>query len=473
MALRKTKIVCTLGPSSDSVNEITKLVEAGMNVARLNFSHGEYSNHQQIINNLRTVEIKTGKRIPILQDLQGPKIRLGILPEEGVKVKEGEKITLTTESVPVGKIEKQKLIPVQYKGIVKVLEPGHAVMIDDGLIELKVISKSGNKVVCKTTNDGLLKSRKGINLPDSKVSIPTITPKDKKDLIFGLKNDVDFVALSFVRNRNDIKDLRKLIKKSGKDSKIIAKIERFEAIQHLASIIQEADGVMVARGDLGVEIPPEQVPVVQKKMIALANQYGKPVITATQVLQSMVKNSRATRAEISDAANAVYDHTDAIMLSNESAVGKYPAEAAETLAKVALVVEKELEKHYKLESETWVKKYISPKNSTYLNACEMAADIKADCIINYSPDGYSAEQISKYRPPTPIITLTDSEKNARWLSLVWGLNTVYTMPTPTGKNPTEKIIDFLKEKKAIKSGQKIIIVCDGIKKSTSITTVTI
>jgi len=296
MYTKNTKLVCTLGPSSDSVSEITNLIHAGMNVARLNFSHGTYEHHTKIITNLRKAEKITGRRVAILQDLQGPKIRLGDLPAEGIEVKKGEIINLTIKKVVGKKTSKEILIPIQYKGIVKDAKAKDILLISDGIIEIKIEKVTKESLFCRVTAGGLLKSKQGVNSSTASISAKPITEKDRQDLTFGLKNNVDYVALSFVRDPQDIKDLRELIRRHKKNTKIVAKIERHEAVKNLEEIIQITDAVMVARGDLGIDLPAAEVPIVQKRMIALANKYAKPVITATQVLQSMIENPMATRA---------------------------------------------------------------------------------------------------------------------------------------------------------------------------------
>lgn len=452
--MKKTKIVCTLGPASDSIKEITNLVNAGMNVARLNFSHGTYEHHAQIIKNLRKVEKITGKRIGILQDLQGPKIRISNSSEDGSPVKPNQTITFTTSQK-----HSKDTFPVNYKNLPKDVKKNDTILINDGLIETKVISKTKSTITVKVLTGGIIKKGNGLNFPDSNITLKTITEKDLKDVKFGLSQKVDFIALSFVKSKKDIEQLRKLVDKTP----IIAKIERQQALNHLIEIIKSADGVMVARGDLGADIPPEKVPIVQKKIIHLANKYGKPVITATQVLQSMVKNPRPTRAEISDAANAVFDHTDAIMLSNESAVGKYPAKAANFLSKVAKTVENDLEKNQELSPLQTTK--LSNLNSACLNACEMALECRAESIIVYTESGYTARQIAKLRPYTKIITITPSPKTARELTLVWGINEIFIKKFDS-KNikKIEQIKNFISREKLLKKGQEAIIISNASKK---------
>jgi len=471
MYTKNTKLVCTLGPSSDSVSEITNLIHAGMNVARLNFSHGTYEHHTKIITNLRKAEKITGRRVAILQDLQGPKIRLGDLPAEGIEVKKGEIINLTIKKVVGKKTSKEILIPIQYKGIVKDAKAKDILLISDGIIEIKIEKVTKESLFCRVTAGGLLKSKQGVNSSTASISAKPITEKDRQDLTFGLKNNVDYVALSFVRDHQDIKDLRELIRRHKKNTKIVAKIERHEAVKNLEEIIQITDAVMVARGDLGIDLPAAEVPIVQKRMIALANKYAKPVITATQVLQSMIENPMATRAEISDAANAVFDSTDAIMLSNESAVGKYPVRATSTLSKVAETVEKEMERHPEILEHLSARRISGTINATCSNACELAKDTKSQFIVVYTESGYTARHVAKYRPSIPIITVTTTESVARELCLVWGLNKIIIHNIAgKGSQKTEGIVQLLTKTKTVKKGQKIVIVGSASKQEKIIST---
>ncbi len=469
MYQKNTKIVCTLGPSSDSISEITKLVQAGMNVARLNFSHGTYEHHAQLISNIHEVEKASGKTIGILQDLQGPKIRLGAMPEKGILVKKGEIFTLTAKKIVGSKKGKSTIVPIQFQTLINSLKPDETILISDGLIQAKVLSKHEKNAKCIMQCGGILKSHMGISFPNSKVTLPAITAKDKEDLKFGLKHNVDFVALSFVKSAKDIETLRELIKKHGKTTQIVAKIERHEAIDNLEEIIMAADAIMVARGDLGIDIPAEQVPIAQKRMIHLSNKYGKPVITATEVLLSMVTSPRATRAEISDAANAVFDRTDAIMLSNESAVGKYPSKACATLSKVAETVESEMQKYEEL---IYLPKQGAHTNSDCLSACELSLNTSSDYLIVYTTDGYTAREIAKHRIFTPIIVITPSEKVSRELTLVWGLNRIFTKKI-SSKNKVSEIVDFLKKEKVLKVSQRIVIVCNASSKEKLISNITV
>lgn len=464
MYTKNTKIVCTLGPASDSITELENLVSSGMNVARLNFSHGTYEHHLKIIKNIRIVEKKTGKRIGIMQDLQGPKIRIGEMPDEGIEIKRGENVTFTTKNIKGTRKGNKAIIPIQYKNITKDVKKGDTLFIDDGLFEVKILKKDQTSLYCKVKVGGILKRHKGINCPSSSISAPAITTKDFKDLLWGIKNNVDFVALSFVKSEKDIIKLQKILSARHSKIKIIAKIERHEAIKNLKRIIKKTDAVMVARGDLGIEIPAEKVPIIQKLIIRIARKYGKPVITATQVLQSMVENAIATRAEVSDAANAVFDKTDAIMLSNESSVGKYPFKAARTLSKVAMEVEKEIQKHEEF-IETENPKILSTLNATCLNACEMAINTNANKIIVYTEDGYTARQLARHRLYIPIITITPNIKTARELTLTWGINTVIIKKFKNSTSLIQELIKFLKKTNCVKKGEKGVIVCNASKKN--------
>lgn len=457
---QRTKIVATLGPASDELYLLERMLQAGMDVARLNFSHGTYKHHEKIIKNLRAAAKKTGYNVAILQDLQGPKIRTGITPGDGIKVKKNERVCLTTLK------PKKNEVPLQYKSLPKEVKRGDIILIDDGLVELQVLSKNDTKIYAKAVNPGIIKSNKGINVPTGEIKAETLTSKDLKDLKFGLKNSVDYIALSFVKSAKDIENLRKHIKAAKKNTKIIAKIERKEAITNLKEIVEASDGIMVARGDLGLEIPAEQVPICQKEIIHMCNTHAKPVIVATHVLQSMIKSPRPTRAEISDAANAIFDRADAFMLSSETAVGKHPLKSVQTLASVARATEKQLKKKPFLLPPLSESKHLSTTDATCLNAINLAENIEADHIIIVTESGYTARQITKYRPFTNIITITATERIKRELTMIWGLNRVLvseeTVKAKT--NIEEKILKLLRSHRFIKKGQKIVIVNTGKKR---------
>ena len=476
MRINYTKIVATLGPSSESTTTIEEMIQAGMDTARLNFSHGTYENFTMLINNVRKAAKKQNKTIAILQDLQGPKIRLGILPEEGIQIKNGEKIILSTKIDKFTENKKEtKKIPVQYKALHKEVKKNDKIYIDDGLIQVEVLKITGQEILCGVKTKGILFSKKGINAPDSNLSAKSLSPKDLKDLNFGVSAGVDFVALSFVKSAKDILELRKILKSKGSHAKIIAKIERREAIDNLEEIIQATDGVMVARGDLGIEIKPEQVPIVQKRIIRLSNRYAKPVITATQVLASMVENPRPTRAEISDAANAVFDNTDAIMLSNESAVGKYPVKSVQTLAKVISAVENELKKHLEVLKGNRINKNFPEQNPTCLSACELAVDTKSNKIIVYSEDGFTTREVAKHRAFVPIIAITPNKHLIQELALLWGVNkSLYKKFTQQEKRGhfTNTIINHLLKIGEIQRKEKIVVVFNA-KKRGSVASLTV
>ena len=477
MLHKNTKIVCTLGPASNNPKILEKMIRAGMNVARLNFSHGTYDEYAKMITMIRAVSKKLKTPIAILQDLQGPKIRIGEMPKDGIAIKKGEVVILSTahKSYATEKGQKKttkkptKIFPVQFKDLHKDVGARDTILIEDGLIELTVSQVKGRSIFCRAETDAVIQAHKGINVPTASLSADPLTSKDLKDLAFGLKHDVDYVALSFVRQASDVIRLKKLINAKHSSAKVMAKIERHEAVKNLEEIIEASDAVMVARGDLGVEIPAENVPIVQKRTILLANIYGKPVITATQMLNSMIENPRATRAEISDAANAVFDHSDALMLSNETAVGKYPIEAVETLAKVAHATEENLQKYEHLLPFKKDIFEMKTSNATCLNAVKLALDIKADAIVAVSLSGYTAQHIAKHRIYTPIITITTSEKVRNQLALVWGLNDILVKKI-NFKRAGQDVTKLLLKSHMVKKGQEIVTVVNASKDENFITT---
>lgn len=457
---KHTKIVCTIGPSCESRAILKKMVKAGMNVARLNFSHGTHENHAELIKNIRKVEEDTGEPIAILQDLQGPKIRIGQMPEEGVKIKAKDKIIFDT-----GK-EKYagKEFPITYPGLEKFLKVGERMLIDDGRMEIKITGIAGKAVSGEVVEGGVVLSHKGLNFPDSKLYAPSLSDKDKDDLKFGVKAGVDMVALSFVHQAKDILDLRYQIKEFEKDLglkseqpiQIIAKIERHEAVENIDGIVEAADGIMVARGDLGLEIPASEVPLVQKRIIDKANVAAKPVIVATQMLDSMRENSRPTRAEVSDVANAVIDHADALMLSNETATGDHPILVVETMAKIIATTEKS---HYDNLN-------LSPRRSVNLSTDRalaelsriLAEDIKAKLILAASLSGETGRLISHVRPELSILVATASDRTRRQLNLTWGVWPFILVPCRTIEELVERAISYVKENKIAKKGDKMIVV---------------
>ena len=419
--MKATKIVCTIGPSSQNEEVLRKMVDAGMNVARLNMSHGSYEFHQKTIRNVRSISKKTGKHIGILLDLQGPKIRTGKQIKETIELKKGELLKLTTEDI-TGNWE---MLSINYKQLPDEAKPGEKILLDDGNIELKILEIENRIITCRILNGGTIRSFRGINLPDTAISTPSLTEKDIQDLAFGLDKDVDFVALSFVRKAEDITDLKSRINKAGKDIFVVAKIEKPEAIENIDAIIAVTDGIMVARGDLGAETSPQEVPILQKSIIRKCNYANKPVITATQMLESMISKPRPTRAEANDVANAIFDGTDAVMLSGETAMGEYPVEAVTIMSHIAQRTEREVNNH-NLAHEIY-----SHKKGTETTAeavcyagCELCRSIKSTYIAGFSLSGATIQRISGYRPPKPILGMSPSDKILQRASLFWGVRAV-------------------------------------------------
>jgi pyruvate kinase len=416
----KTKIVATVGPASETKERLLELMIAGVDIFRLNFSHGTHEGHAQVIKYIRELNARFQFNVGILQDLQGPKIRLRALDAEFIEVNSGEKVVLVYEE---GKGTRERLTTTY--NLAQDVREGDAILIDDGNIELRCIGIYGMEVHAEVVYGGKLKSKKGINLPNTYVSEPSLTKKDKEDLAFGLEQDVDWIALSFVRTATDIMELRNIIKESGRGAKIISKIETPYALKNIDEIIAVSDALMVARGDLAVEIPMESVPVEQKKMIYKCNKAAKPVIVATQMMESMITNSRPTRAEASDVANAVIDGADAVMLSAESASGKYPIETVQAMEKIISNVERDIKsiyhKHYEEEKNS------ADFYSSHLisNSCKLAKEIDAKAILSMSKSGYTAFQFSSHRPEANIFVFTKNRKLLTQLSLLWGVRCFY------------------------------------------------
>jgi len=411
---RRTKIVATIGPATQSEEVITELIKAGVSTFRLNFSHGDHKEHEERIKTIRKVSNKLNLDVGILQDLQGPKIRLGRFKDGPVKVKKGDKFTLTSKVVECT----NRIANVTYNKLAEEVTSGKRILLDDGKIEMIVekVDIPNNLLDCKVTVGGVLSNNKGVNFPDVQLSVKALTDKDKEDLLFGLNAGVDWIALSFVRNPSDINEIKNLINKNGHSIPVVAKIEKFEAIDQIDSILPLCDGVMVARGDLGVEMPAEEVPLLQKELIRKANTLGIPIITATQMLDSMASNPRPTRAEVSDVANAILDGTDAVMLSNETAVGDYPVEAVETMATIA----RRIERDYPLKAiESNLASTIP--NAISAAVSNIARQLDAGAIIPLTKSGSTARNVSKFRPPTPILATTTEKSVARRLQLVWGV----------------------------------------------------
>ena len=415
--MRKTKIVCTIGPASESQENLKKLLEAGMNVARLNFSHGDFEEHGARIRNLRAASPATGKVAAILLDTKGPEIRTGKLKEEPIELVQDKHIILTTEEI-LGDADR---ISVTYSNLPRDVAVGSTILIDDGLIGLAVVDVRGTEIECRIVNGGTIKSKKGVNVPGVKISLPGITEKDANDIVFGIEQGVDFIAASFVRKASDVMEIRELLERhNASHIQIISKIENQEGVDNLDEILEVSDGLMVARGDLGVEIPAEDVPVVQKQMIKKCNIVGKPVITATMMLDSMQRNPRPTRAEASDVANAVFDGTDAVMLSGETAAGKYPVESVQTMARIAERAEEALE-YKEIFLRQAQAQQVTVTEAISQAVANSALELGAKAILTATESGYTARMVSKYRPKSPIIAVTPSEQVIRRLSLVWGV----------------------------------------------------
>lgn len=449
--IRRTKIICTLGPAVNTIEKIVELINAGMDAARLNFSHGDYEEHLKFIKLLREASMITGKPIPLIQDLQGPKIRTGKLKAEPIELKSGKFVYLSSEPIEGD----GEIIPIQYEYLADDLKPGDTILLDDGLIELKVVAIETRKVKCEVVDGGILRSHKGVNLPGVDVRIPSLTEKDIEDLKFGLENGVDYVAMSFVRKKEDIIELLHKMESFGRIVPIIAKIERVEAVKAIDDIIELADAIMVARGDLGVELPTEDVPIIQKMLIKKANKAGKPVITATQMLESMVSNPRPTRAEATDVANAVLDGTDAVMLSSETSIGEFPIDAVKVMDRIIRTTETQykfyepiFDLNLKLKDEV---------DAIGRAACLLAQQLNAKAIVTITHTGATAKAISKYRPSVPIIALTDSDEVVKRLNLIWGVVGIKLKEISETDKTIENAKIQLRESKILNSGDLIIM----------------
>ena len=454
--MRRTKIVCTIGPASESKEKLEQLIEAGMNVARLNFSHGDFEEHGNRIKTIRAAAEKLGKTVAILLDTKGPEIRTGTMRDEQVDIVKGQFINISMDETVLGTTEK---FAVTYPQLIEDVHVGSKILLDDGLIELEVVEMLNDvkELKTKALNSGVLKNKKGVNVPNVSVNLPGMTDKDAKDILFGIEQGVDFVAASFIRRAADVLSIREhLDNNGGKDIQIIPKIENQEGVDNLDAILQVADGLMVARGDLGVEIPPEDVPVVQKDMIKKCNRAAKPVITATQMLDSMQRNPRPTRAEASDVANAILDGTDAIMLSGETAAGDYPVESVQTMHRIAMKIESVLDHKEILDNRSKISEMtMTDAISQSVNHTAMNLDV--DAILTPTVSGATARMISKYRPKAPIIAITFDEKVSRRLALTWGVRAI------TGElaYTTDEVLDLAIERglatDCFKRGDRVII----------------
>lgn len=427
--MRKTKIVCTLGPATNDVEIMKQLIHNGMDAARINFSHGTYETHAETIAKLKQAREELNAPIPLILDTKGPEIRVKTFKEDKVRLEEDATFTLTTREVE-GDVN---IVSVTYADLPKDVHRGSRILIDDGLIELRVEDITETDVVCKVVNGGVVKSRKGVNLPGVEVNLPSLMEKDIEDLKFGVENGFDIVAASFIRSAEDVLKIRRVLEENGGGQMhIISKIENQQGVENIDKILEASDGIMVARGDLGVEIPPEEVPLVQKILIAKANRIGKPVITATQMLESMVHSPRPTRAEANDVANAIFDGSDAIMLSGETAAGAYPLEAVATMARIALKAESAVDYAAKLANTTEPAR-VNITNAISMAACATAAELKTAAITTVTKSGFTARMISRYRPACPLIASTSDETVWRQMNLIWGCKPMlYTGELPRG-----------------------------------------
>lgn len=453
--MRKTKIVCTIGPASESVDMLVQLMKAGMNVARLNFSHGNHEEHRARIKNIREAAKIANQTVGILLDTKGPEIRTGMLEKGEIALEVSQTLRVSMEDI----IGNEKGISVSYPGLINDIEVGSTILLDDGLIALEVTEKrpETKEIITIVKNAGVLKNRKGVNIPNVRINLPGMTEKDAADIEFGIAEGIDFIAASFVRRAKDVLEIRKILEKNNATHiQIIPKIENREGVDNINEILEVSDGLMVARGDLGVEIPAEEVPLVQKELIQKCNERAKPVITATQMLDSMQRNPRPTRAEASDVANAIFDGTDAIMLSGETAAGKYPLEAVSTMDKIAKRVEAALPYKQMLNNRT---KSTLPTITDAISqsVSHTAYNLKAKAIITATESGHTARMISKYRPQSPIIAVTSHEPVLRRLSLLWGVYATLGKKVNTTDELLDSAVDESLKTKMITYGDLVVI----------------
>ncbi|WP_343338209.1 Pyruvate kinase [Terrisporobacter petrolearius] len=449
---KKTKIVCTLGPASQSEETLTKLMENGLNVCRFNFSHGSHEEHKERMDAVKKVREKLNKPVAILLDTKGPEIRTGNFADPEVFLEEGSKFTITMADV----MGTKEICTVSYKGLADDVVKGDLILIDDGLVGLRIEEVVGEEIHCIVENSGIVKNHKGVNVPGVKINLPALTPKDISDIEFGITQGIDFIAASFVRKASDVLAIREVLENNDATYiQIISKIENQEGVDNLDEILQVSDGLMVARGDLGVEIPTEEMPIVQKEMIKKCNELGKPVITATQMLDSMIRNPRPTRAEVTDVANAIYDGTDAIMLSGETAAGKYPVEAVKTMATIAKRIEETLDYDNILRNKGLNNTNVTDAIS--YATCTTAKSLTASGIVTSTSSGHTARMVSKFRPNTPIIAATPNERTSRQLSLSWGVYTVNCQQAGNTDDLIDNSIEASKNEGFIHDGELVVI----------------
>ncbi len=449
---RRTKIVCTLGPASASPETVRELIAAGMDVARLNFSHGTHASHVERIGTVREEARKMGRTVTILQDLQGPKIRVGDMKDGAVLLHEGQRFTLTT--VPLEKGTSEKAF-ISYPNLPHEVEVGRRILLDDGVLELAITGVTDDEVITEVVVGGTLRSKKGVNLPDLRSARPSLTDKDLADLDFGIKQGVDVIALSFVRSEKDVADLTRRIRRAGRPISVVSKIEKPEAVRNIDGIVQLSDGIMVARGDLGIEMPMAQIPNVQKQLIRACMRAAKPVITATQMLESMIDNPRPTRAEATDVANAVLDGTDAVMLSAETAAGKHPARVVRVMAEII----EEAEKHRRpyVEPDRSIDALLSVTDSISVTACTLASRVGAAAIACLTSSGATARSIASHRPDVPVYAFTDLAHVVPQMGLLWGTK-AFEIPFQRDTDEGVKLVmSMLKEKGIVQPGSLVVL----------------
>jgi pyruvate kinase len=446
--MRRTKIVCTIGPASESEKVLTALIQAGMDVARLNFSHGDYRFHASMIARIRRIARRLERNVAILQDLQGPKIRVGEIAGGSAQLRSGRRVTLTSRRIAGG----GAIVPVAYPRLDRIVKKGDRILMGDGEIELEALRVRHGEIACRILVGGMLGAHKGVHFPQGGAGIASLTAKDRRDLAFGLDHGVDLVALSFVRRPEDIRSARREMKRRGGAPPLVAKIEKHEALEHIDAILAEVDAIMVARGDLGLETAVEKIPELQKMLILKANAAGKPVITATQMLRSMTENPRPTRAEVADVANAVLDGTDALMLSEESAAGKYPIRAAQTMARIAAEAESSVEPRMWFEGlAATVPEAISHA------AVALARDLRVKAFLIPTTSGGTARMIARYRPSQPLIAMTSDPKTVKALTLSWGVSARLIPPYRTTDQMVQMARDVARRSGIVRRGDLIAI----------------
>lgn len=450
--MRKTKIICTIGPASESVERLRELMLAGMNVARFNFSHGTHQEMREKYE--RVVRVREELELPVatLLDTKGPEIRLRDFEGGRTELIAGQKFTLTTEEV----LGTSQRATITYKNLKNDIGVGTTILIDDGLIEMVVEEIAGEEIVCHVVNGGAVSNHKGVNVPGAVLSMPYISRTDREDILFGIELGYDFLAASFVRGKEDILEVRRILEEHNSDMKVIAKIENMQGIQNLKEILEVSDGIMVARGDMGVEIPLEEVPILQKRMIKLANSQGKHVITATQMLESMIKNPRPTRAETTDIANAIYDGTTAIMLSGESAAGLYPVAAVKMMAKIAECAEQDINYRHRMHQMEEIDKTDITTAIAYAT-CSAAMDLNAAAIITVTMTGFTAQAIARFKPSCRVVACSINERAARQLNLLWGVNPVILRREETTDELFADAIEAVKKMGYVKEGDVVVI----------------